>query len=133
MTPTGIAVLKERAAKFYITAHDSPDIVKLCNYALTLAEQVLRLREAAQESVSVFELVENPSIIDPDHWQEIKALGDRIGYGALMSSASRSWREAIRPRALEGGEFVAGPCHATVVSTLKQLRAALAQAQKGGE
>ena len=132
MTPTEIAALREVAirARVHSLMSVPPSTVLAL---LTLAEQALRLREAAQESVSVFELVENPSIIDPDHWQEIKALGDRIGYGALMSSASRSWREAIRPRALEGGEFVAGPCHATVVSTLKQLRAALAQAQNGGE
>ena len=132
MTPAEIAALREVAirARFHSLMSVPPSTVLAL---LTLAEQALRLREAAQESVSVFELVENPSIIDPDHWQEIKALGDRIGYGALMSSASRSWREAIRPRALEGGEFVAGPCHATVVSTLKQLRAALAQAQEGGE
>ena len=54
MTPAEIAALKERAAKFYITAHDSPDIVKLCNYALTLAEQALRLREAARVVVEAF-------------------------------------------------------------------------------
>lgn len=87
--------------------------------------QIATLRAAVTEAIEVFELVERPSIIDPDHWREVKALGDRIGYGALMSSASRSWRQILVAQGMEGGEFVAGPCHSCVLSALRQLRAAL--------
>jgi hypothetical protein len=58
----------------------------------------------------------------------VRALGDRIGYGALMSSASASWREKLAKEGIAGGEFVSGPCHGTVVHTLSIIRDALALA-----
>lgn len=85
-----------------------------------------KLVEALTDCVDTLALVERPAFVDPVYGDEVKRLGDRIGYGALMSSASASWREAARSRGTpEGGEFVAGPCFATVVSTLRRARAAI--------
>lgn len=83
-------------------------------------------REALQECIDVLALVEHPRIVDPFYGEEVRCLGERIGYGALMSSASASWRNFLAANNYPlGGEFVAGPCHATVISTLKKARAAL--------
>ncbi len=94
---------------------------------LELAQKrIEELEEAVRECVETFELVERPSFLDPDYSDEVSALGDRIGYGALMSSASASWRNALVEQDCPvGGEFVAGPCHVTVLRALKIARAAL--------
>jgi hypothetical protein len=86
-------------------------------------------REALKECVDTLELVERPAFKDPLYGAEVEALGNRIGYGALMASASASWREALAKRGdLVGAEYVAGPCHATVVAALKKARAMLSAA-----
>ncbi len=82
---------------------------------------------ALAECIEVLALVERPAFVDPDYGPAVEALGERIGYGALMSSASASWRQKLVASGMAGGgEFVAGPCHSTVVSTLAKARAALA-------
>lgn len=40
----------------------------------------------------------------------VKALGDRIGYGRLMSAAQGCWREVLASTNTQGGEFAIGPC-----------------------
>ena len=47
---------------------------------------------------------------------EVRALGERIGFGALMDAAEKEWRASLvadYPPCV-GGEFVHGPCRATV-------------------
>ena len=88
--------------------------------------EVARLREAVTAAIGTLALVERPAFKDREHGAAVEALGRRIGYGALMASASASWREGLG--SLAGGEYVAGPCHSTVVATLAELRAALAPA-----
>ena len=82
--------------------------------------------EALREAENAFRLVEHPRSVDPLYGEEIQRLGDRIGYGALMSSASASWRARLAVDGIEGGEFVSGPCHGTVVHVLGLIRSALA-------
>ncbi len=41
----------------------------------------------------------------PSEEADVKALGDRIGYGRLMQLAQSLWRDTAR-----GGEFAVGPC-----------------------
>ena len=85
-----------------------------------------RLREALGNCVSTFKLVERPSFEDPLHGRAVRELGERIGYGALMSSASAAWRKSAETNGYPpGGEFVAGPCFTTVVDTLRRARATL--------
>jgi len=82
---------------------------------------------ALKECEEVLRLSEHPALPDPLYHEEVKALGRRIGFGALMSTASAGWREVSAEHGYPvGGEFVAGPCFATLQSTLAQVRAALA-------
>ncbi|ALH82944.1 hypothetical protein AN936_22075 [Sphingopyxis macrogoltabida] len=88
-----------------------------------------KLVEALSEAGTVLRLVEKPSEPDPDYHDRIAELGDEIGYGALMSGAQAAWREALVEYGAVGGEFVAGPCQATVTRALGVIRAALAETQ----
>ena len=86
--------------------------------------------EAAENALSEAEdtlrLAERPAFPDPDYHEHVKKLGMAIGFGALMTTASAGWREFLLAKGMPtGGEFVAGPSHATVVSTLKKVRAVL--------
>lgn len=90
----------------------------------TIADLVVALEDA----IGTLACVERPARIDPDHGEAVAALGNRIGFGALMSSASASWREFLSASGTAGGEFVAGPCMATVTGTLRRARAALSKA-----
>lgn len=96
------------------------------------AVKVKKLREALTDAEETLRLVEHPARVDPVHGPEIDALGRRIGYGALMSSASASWRAKMLADGLPvGGEFVAGPCQGTVAMCLAKIRSALQETDHG--
>lgn len=82
-------------------------------------------REALQEAVDVMALNEHTPIRDPQHHERVRALGSEIGFGALMCTAEKAWREALAIQGMEGGEFVAGPCRSTLMKCLAQARASL--------
>lgn len=99
----------------HIATFDPPTVLAL------LAENE-RMAEALRDAEETLALVEQPRSEDSYYGDEVEALGRRIGFGALMTSAQASWRKhTIVP----GGEFVAGPCFATVIATLKTIRQAL--------
>lgn len=84
------------------------------------------LRAALDEAEQTLRLVEHPSFEDPVNGDEVRRLGDRIGFGALMSSAQAAWRRRLQEHGGPvGGEFVSGPCYSTVTNTLRKIRAAL--------
>jgi hypothetical protein len=92
------------------------------------ADTIAQLVKALEEAETVLALVERPAFPDPLYHEEVKALGRRIGFGALMSTASAGWREVAQERGDPiGGEFVAGPCHGTVTHTLSIIRRARTQ------
>ena len=98
------------------------------------ADEIERLREALQECTEVLELNEHPRREDPDYGHEVAALGDRIGYGALMSSASATWRRRLKEDGHPvGGEHVAGPCQATITRALQIARAAITSDVREGK
>jgi hypothetical protein len=101
---------------------------------LEAAESALRVKDEALEEVeAVLALVEHPKVVDPAYGAEVDALGRRIGFGALMSSASASWRQYLSDKGHPlGGEFVAGPCYSTIVRVLGIVRAALARGGRDG-
>lgn len=117
----------------HISKGDPRDVANYCafiwhhGWASSTPTAPSDVREALRECVSILEMAEQPALVDPDYGEEVEALGNRIGYGALMTSASASWRERLAEEGCPtGGEFVAGPCHATVLALLKRARAALA-------
>lgn len=86
-------------------------------------QQVLALVEAARDAGDVLQSAAAPSNLDPQFSGQIAALGERIGYGALMHGASALWRKSLGD--LAGGEFAAGPCVSTAASRLARLDDAL--------
>jgi len=101
--------------------------------AARLEKALAEAREALEDAEDTLRLVERPAFRDPRHGDEVEALGLRIGFGALMASASASWRERLAADGDPvGGEFVAGPCHNTVVSTLAKIRRAAALSTSNG-
>lgn len=94
---------------------------------------VANLVKALEECQQLLTLSERPAFRDEQYHDEVHALGMRIGFGALMNAASYAWREQLKADGDPvGGEFVAGPCHGSVVSILKTARAALAASKTGG-
>lgn len=92
----------------------------------TLARNA-ELEAALADAEEVLSLVEHPAQPDPWYHAEVKALGQRIGFGALMTTASAGWREVAEANGdPTSGVFVAGPCIGTVQGTLRRARAALA-------
>ena len=98
-----------------------------CKDAATALEaQDRRIRElegALGKAKCSLELAGSVPAINPHFADEVAALGRRIGYGALMSAASALWRDELDD--LAGGEFVCGPCRATVESNLRLIRTTL--------
>ncbi|MFQ6183605.1 hypothetical protein ACLMJV_16880 [Sinorhizobium meliloti] len=97
-----------------------------------LRRELKQARKALGEAEETLRLVEHPAFPDPLYHEQVKALGRQIGFGALMSTASAAWREVMAERGYPvGSEFVAGPCHGTVVATLGKIRAALRAEEEG--
>ena len=86
-------------------------------------KDIAALVAAARDAGDALESAARPSFLDPDHSNAIKELGDRIGYGALMSGASALWRETLGD--LAGSEFASGPCVSTASSRLARIDEAL--------
>lgn len=131
----------------YVCRDGHPDLsvsiadAKIIEITPDLITEVLALRalleqaEAALDDVEeTLRLVEHPAFPDPQHHQEVKTLGMRIGFGALMTTASAGWRETLETDGYPvGGEFVSGPCHGTVISSLSRLRTTLAALRQNRE
>jgi len=115
------------------------DVVRDCVARLTAradaADAALKTaRDALADAVDVLALAENPAWPDPKYHNEVKSLGLRIGFGALMATASAGWREYLADQGYPtGGEHVAGPCLGTVKATLARMRAVLAALDAKGE
>lgn len=45
-----------------------------------------------------------------DDKDDVRELGDQIGFGNMMHLASECWRESLAKIDLAGGEFIVGPC-----------------------
>jgi hypothetical protein len=62
---------------------------------------------------------ERDGIVAPED-AEVRALCERVGYGAVMDSAARQWPRALAPHG--EGAFVVGPTRAEVWAALDALR-----------
>jgi hypothetical protein len=84
-----------------------------------------KLEAALREFLEITEPASRLSLPDPAYGNEVKALGDRIGYGAMMASAQASWRALLAKDGLEGGEHTHGPCYAVLMRARKKAEEAL--------
>lgn len=92
-----------------------------CNLLLP---EIQKLVELLQDSLEVrnFEAPEDA---------EIKALGERIGFGALLSAAVKGWHKSAKENGYPPeGSFTVGHCHGTVESALQSLREFLNEEEK---
>jgi hypothetical protein len=113
-------------ATYFVSGTEAGTLIaEMSDEVLQLRAQLASARKALEECEEVFSLVEHPKSVDPAYGDRVRRLGDEIGYGALMSSASASWRRYLASKSFAGAEFVAGPCQATVTNVLAQVRAAL--------
>ena len=85
-----------------------------------------KLREALEEALEpgVFGWQDRSGISAPED-AEIRRLGERIGFGALMDGASRMWAIKLKEIGLEGGEFTCGPCASVKRKWIAKAEAAL--------
>lgn len=84
-----------------------------------------KLEAALREFLEITEPASRLRLPDPDYGDEVKALGDRIGYGAMMASAQASWRQANAAFGHEGAEHTHGPAYAVLMSARKMAEDAL--------
>lgn len=90
------------------------------------AERIRALEDALREFLDITEPASIPAFKDPAHGAVVEQLGERIGYGALIASASASWRESNKRQGYPaGGEFVVGPCYSVLMGARKKALAAL--------
>jgi hypothetical protein len=94
---------------------------------LRSAELEKRLADAERvigDFMDITEPASIPAFKDPQYAYEVERLGERIGFGALIASASASWREVAKRNGYpDGGEFVVGPCMAVLQSVRRAARA----------
>ncbi len=58
-----------------------------------MRDRIGKLREALHDCVELLAIVEQPFFEDSQHGARVRQLGEEIGFGALLASASASWRE----------------------------------------
>lgn len=94
------------------------------------AELQRKLDEAVfllDDAQDIFDDAAHPSRVTPDQEvnNEVRELGRRIGFGALMSCASAQWREMLAADGIAGGEFVCSPCRSTASNAADRIDAFL--------
>lgn len=91
--------------------------------ATALSSDNALLREALIEAREALALGAAVPPVDQENREAVIRLGERIGYGALMATASVEWRSRLGE--LEGGEFCSGPCRSTAEDAIAKIDAAL--------
>lgn len=83
---------------------------------IELEADVGRLREAWETMTSTVDFDGDRQGLHDLRDPEIRALCERIGYGAVMDSAARQWREKCGI-----GAFIIGPCVGTALAAREAL------------
>lgn len=94
-------------------------------------DEIVKLKQQLEEAKAILaECIEPgvfgfkpPSALGPDY-PAVKELGDRIGYGNLMSIASAAWGKKLREEhnMPSGGEFSCGPCVTTRDQMINKIK-----------
>ena len=105
--------------------HTHGGCVEYLKAALSSARGEKRLLlAAAREARIVLALCTTCRSESPED-REVGYLGDCIGYGALISAASKMWAMKFDGTPQAGAHYTTGPCESTVQATLRQLDYAL--------
>lgn len=94
------------------------------------AQQKAQCVEALREAHDVLSLCITRRVAAPED-ALVATLGESIGYGALMSAASRVWARMFDGTPQEGSQHTTGPAEATVTRAKKMIAAALKGVRDG--
>lgn len=107
-------------------------VAPICSEECRRAFQRVRsLHLALVEARSVLALCTTRDFDAPED-EEVRRLGERIGYGAVMSAASKTWASKAKRERLDGSQHTCGPCELTVTRTLETIDAALKGVESDG-
>lgn len=106
----------------------SPRRCEACEHKAVVAERDRLRQELADLRALTADVMrslrwttQRDEISDPIYEAKVESVCDGAGYGALMDSAQRCWRKALKRRGeYVGGELVAGPCRGTVDAWLRK-------------
>lgn len=122
-------------ARAALPEHATPSVTR-SRFDEAIEQRDRDRRDAADARAALDEilvLMDNPSIADKETCASLVAtFGKRGPWGAVMHAASILWREDLSDwngHDLRGGEFVVGPCRAT----LEKMLAAHARRRTGNE
>ena len=106
-------------------------------YAEAVAD-VDALRAALAEARAVLSLCKTARIRGTPEYRMVSAIGDELGYGAIMSAASSAWAEMFDGTPQEGSQHTCGPSEFTVRRAIARIDEVLSPgahvgaAKKGG-
>lgn len=106
-------------------------------YAEAVAD-VDALRAALAEARTVLSLCKTARIRGTPEYRMVIAIGDELGYGAIMSAASSAWAEMFDGTPQQGSQHTCGPSEVTVRSAIARIDEVLSPgahvgaAKKGG-
>lgn len=100
-------------------------------YAEAVAD-VDALRAALTEARTVLSLCKTARIRGTPEYRMVSALGEELGYGAIMSAASSAWAAMFDGSPQEGSQHTCGPSERTVHNTIKTIDASLNRGAKRG-
>lgn len=116
---------------------EGQDLVFLLAEVDRLAGERDRAREALEAADEAFDLMDYeglrvrrvpPGSVPED--AEVRALGERVGYGAVMDACARLWWQVDEGR---GGSFIIGGAVATTGAAARAVKKALRALAAGGE
>ncbi len=84
-----------------------------------------KLEAAVREFLDITAPSARIKLEDTDYGADVRALGDRIGYGAMMASAQAAWRAVLQRNGHEGGEHTHGPAYSVLMSARANAEDAL--------
>lgn len=92
--------------------------------AKQLHEENAKLRTTLERAREVIALCTTSRAKVPES-TEVRMLGEKWGYGAVMSAASTEWAKMFDGTPQEGAQHTSGPSESTVKRTLKMIDEAL--------
>lgn len=110
-----------RQARRY-EGRDAPIVV------VRVTTRIARMQAALAEARNVLSLCTTRRFSAPED-EEVGRLGARLGYGAVMSAASKEWAKLFDGTPQHGSQHTCGPAQATVGRTLAIIDAALREAE----
>jgi hypothetical protein len=119
MTIEDLIKIAEAASPDGLDAYDRQnDWAFLGKFKPPVVVAMLKAMKEMREALELIDTGERDNLRAPED-SEVKALCERVGYGAVMDSAARQWRAKPIERGGDIGAHTSGPCVGTVRQALK--------------